>query len=83
MRVIPSTLAGWIVAYLFLLGISVIVAWVTTGLDLPQGVANVIIAIVSGFLGLLTGRAMEVPSNSKVTTDSKTTTVTEPEEVKE
>jgi len=79
MRGLPSTLAGWIVFDLFLLGVIVVGAWVSTGLDLPQGVANVIIAIVSGFLGLLTGRAMEVPSNSKVTTDSTTTTVTEPE----
>lgn len=63
MRGLPSTLAGWIVFDLFLLGVIVVVAWMVMGTDLPQGVANVIIAIVSGFLGLLTGRAMEaIPS---------------------
>ncbi len=78
MKLLPSTLAGWIVFDLFWLVVAVLFSWIYKGEDLPQGVANIVIAVVSGFLGLLTGKAMETQSGSTVTTDS-TTTVTTPE----
>ena len=49
-------------------------SWLLKGEDLPQGVANIMIAVVSGFLGLLTGRAMEIQSNSTVKTETIVTT---------
>ena len=55
----PSTLSGWIVLYLFLIVETVLVVWaVGSAKDIPQGVANVVVAVVSGFLGILTGQAL-------------------------
>ena len=79
MRGVPSTLAGWIVLYLFLIVVAVIAAWVITGLDLPQGVANIVVAVVSGYIGILTGRMLEqLGGESKITTTTVDSTKTEP-----
>lgn len=76
----PSTLAGWVIFYLFVMAETLIIVWAFIQTDIPQGVANVLIAIVSGFLGLLTGRAMEIASNASVKTETTTTTVSPPED---
>lgn len=58
MKPYPSTLAGWIVFYLFLMVIGVLVVWVVTREDIPQMVGNVLSGVIGGFLGVLTGKTM-------------------------
>lgn len=61
---LPTTIAGWVVFYLFSLGIAVLATYVLTREDIPPVIANIVVAIVSGFLGFLTGQAERKPTNS-------------------
>lgn len=58
MKGLPSTLAGWIVFYLFLITVAVLIAWVVIQKDIPQMVGNVLSGVIGGFLGVLTGKNM-------------------------
>mgnify|MGYP001575519314 CR=1 FL=1 len=78
MKGLPSTLAGWVTFYLFLIAVVVVVAWVSTGVDLPQAVSSILSMIAGGFLTLLTGKAIEQLAGTKTTIDSTTTVETPP-----
>lgn len=74
---LPTTLAGWIVFYLFLITMLVLGSWLWTGRDVPQMTGNILTGVITGFFGFVTGQGVSYPKNSEVKTDS-TTTVTTP-----
>ena len=61
---LPTTLAGWIIFYLFLLAIAVLGSWVLTGKDIPQMTGNIMSGVIGGFLGFLTGQSVN-PSKAQ------------------
>lgn len=73
---LPTTLAGWIVFYLFLITMLVLGAWILTGKDVPQMTGNVITGVIGGFLGFLTGQGVSYPKDPKVSTNTETTVTT-------
>jgi len=65
MKMLPSTLAGWIVFYLWMICIMVLGAWVLTREDIPQMVGTVLTGVVSGYLGVLTGKNMNAATTDR------------------
>ncbi len=63
MKLLPSTLSGWLIFYLFLMVVGCLVFVAATGKDLPQMAGNVVTAVVSGYLGFLKGSGAEPPSD--------------------
>lgn len=56
--VLPSTIGGWVIFYLFLIALSAMAYSLFTGKDIPQGTAGIVGSVVAGYLGLITGQAM-------------------------
>lgn len=73
MIVVPKTLSGWIILSLSAIAIALIIADVLHG-AISQATKDILLVIVGGLVGTLTGKGMETPTNAQTSTTQTTTT---------